>query len=62
LITFQEYLREYQRVVEKGIRYVASHVDDCNDQFSLAVAALALAEGQGLPGHWLPDRADLQAQ
>ncbi|XP_037716710.1 CD109 antigen-like [Drosophila subpulchrella] len=49
LLTFlenQEYLPEYQHVINRGIQYVASQVDGCNDQFSLAVAALALAQAK----------------
>jgi len=49
-------------VVEKGIRYVASHVDDCNDQFSLAVAALALAQAKSPKADQVLSRLDGMAR
>ncbi|KAH8358295.1 hypothetical protein KR084_011835 [Drosophila pseudotakahashii] len=46
LLTFlenEEYRPQYQRVIERGMRYVASQVDNTNEQYPLALAALALS-------------------
>ncbi|XP_070069783.1 thioester-containing protein 1 allele S1-like isoform X2 [Drosophila takahashii] len=49
LLTFfenEEYLSQYQYVIDNGMRYVASQVDNTNEPLSLALAALVLSLAQ----------------
>uniref|UniRef100_A0A6P4ES42 TEP1-F n=1 Tax=Drosophila rhopaloa TaxID=1041015 RepID=A0A6P4ES42_DRORH len=49
LLTFfenKEHIPRYQRVIDRAVQFVACEVNSSNDQYSLAIAALALAKAK----------------
>ncbi|XP_050743997.1 thioester-containing protein 1 allele R1 isoform X2 [Drosophila biarmipes] len=65
LLTFfenEEYQPQYQHVIDRGVQYVESRVDECRDQFSLAIAALVLSLSERPKAEEVLNRLDRMAR